>query len=68
MGQFEYIGGYRPKATIFLNSFAFIFVHSPTLTLTASICWLLFVVFVTVSELRSVLKGLPPLLTICPRR
>jgi len=32
------------------------FVHSPTLSLAGSICWLLFVVFVTVSELRSVLK------------
>lgn len=33
-----------------------IFVHSPMLTLAGSICWLLFVVFVAVSELRSVLK------------
>ena len=35
---------------------AVIFVHSPSLDLAGSICWLLFVVFVTVSELRSVLK------------
>jgi amino acid transporter len=35
---------------------AVIFVHSPMLNLVGSICWLLFVVFVIVSELRSVLK------------
>jgi voltage-gated potassium channel len=33
-----------------------ILVHSPKLDLVSSICWLLFVAFVTVSELRSVLK------------
>jgi amino acid transporter len=33
-----------------------IFVHNPMLTLAGSICWLLFVVYVTASELRSVLK------------
>ncbi len=35
---------------------ATVFVHSPMINLAGSICWLLFVVFVTVSELRSVLK------------
>ena len=35
---------------------AIIFAHSPMLTLVGSICWLLFVLFVTVSELRSLLK------------
>jgi len=35
---------------------AVIFVHSRMLDLAGSICWLLFVLFVTVSELRSVLK------------
>jgi voltage-gated potassium channel len=35
---------------------AIIFVHSRTFILAGSICWLLFIVFVTVSELRSVLK------------
>jgi len=35
---------------------AIIFVHSPMLNLAGSICWLLFVLFITVSELRSVLK------------
>jgi len=35
---------------------AAMFVHSPRLNLAGSICWLLFVVFVTASELRSVLK------------
>jgi ion channel len=33
-----------------------IFVHSPMVTLAGTICWLLFVVYVTVSQLRSVLK------------
>ncbi len=33
-----------------------IFVQSPMLVLAGSICWLLFVAFVTLSELRSVLK------------
>ena len=33
-----------------------IFVQSPMLNLAGSICWLLFVLFVTLSELRSVLK------------
>jgi voltage-gated potassium channel len=33
-----------------------IFVQSPLLNLAGSICWLLFVLFVTLSELRSVLK------------
>ena len=33
-----------------------IFVQSPMLNLVGSICWLLFVLFVTLSELRSVLK------------
>ncbi len=33
-----------------------IFVHSPMLDLAGSICWLLFISFVTLSELRSVLK------------
>ena len=32
------------------------FVQSPTLTMAGTICWLLFTVFVTVSELRSVLR------------
>jgi hypothetical protein len=32
------------------------FVHSPMLNLVGSICWLLFILFVTLSELRSVLK------------
>ena len=35
---------------------AIIFVHSRTLNLAGSICWLLFFLFVTLSELRSVLK------------
>ena len=35
---------------------AVIFVHNRTFNLAGSICWLLFIVFVTVSELRSVLK------------
>src|SRR5208282_1381491 len=35
---------------------AAMFVHSPRLNLAGSICWLLFVLFVTLSELRSVLK------------
>jgi hypothetical protein len=33
-----------------------IFVHNPTLNVPGTICWLLFVVFVTVSQLRSVLR------------
>lgn len=32
------------------------FVHSPTLTMAGTVAWLLFVVFVTVSQLRSVLR------------
>ena len=35
---------------------ATIFVHNPMLSLAGSICWLLFVVFVTFSQLRSVLR------------
>jgi ion channel len=35
---------------------AALFVHSPMLTLAGTVCWLLFVVFVTVSQLRSVLR------------
>ena len=35
---------------------AIIFVHSRTFNIAGSICWLLFIVFVTFSELRSVLK------------
>ena len=32
------------------------FIYSPTLNIVGSICWLLFLLFVTLSELRSVLK------------
>ena len=39
-----------------LERVAVIFVQSPMLNLVGSLCWLLFVSFVTVSELRSVLK------------
>jgi amino acid transporter len=39
-----------------LNVFSFFFFDSSLLTLVGSICWLLFLLFVTLSELRSVLK------------
>jgi voltage-gated potassium channel len=39
-----------------LERLSVIFVHTWALNLAGSICWLLFILFVTVSELRSVLK------------
>ena len=35
---------------------ALFFVHSRTVNVAGAICWLLFLLFVTLSELRSVLK------------
>jgi voltage-gated potassium channel len=48
--------GWTLAATAGVERVFVIFVQSSTLNLVGSICWLLFVLFVTLSELRSVLK------------
>ncbi len=48
--------GWMLAAAAGTERIAIIFVHSPMLELAGSICWLLFVMYVTVSELRSVLR------------
>jgi len=48
--------GWMLAAAAGAERIATIFEHSPMLTMAGTICWLLFVVYVTASELRSVLK------------
>lgn len=48
--------GWTLASAAAVERIAIIFVHNRTLDLIGSICWLLFVLFVTLSELRSVLK------------
>jgi hypothetical protein len=48
--------GWTLAAAAASERIAIIFVQSRTLNLIGSICWLLFILFVTLSELRSVLK------------
>ncbi len=48
--------GWTLAAAAAIERFVVIFVHTWTLNLAGAICWLLFILFVTVSELRSVLK------------
>jgi len=48
--------GWTLAAAAASERIALLFVHTRTVNLAGSICWLLFILFVTVSELRSVLR------------